>query len=206
MNKILIATIIAGIVIPITVYAASPLFINTTIDEPLPANVVMKDEKMIEEKMTEKMIEEETIAEKHDASETSMTEKEMMEEKMMEKETTDVMEETQGNTQPLSTLGGKFIGVGDGIHDAQGKALVLPLEGGQSILRLEEFRSTNGPDLYVYLATDSSASDYVSLGRLKANIGNQNYDIPSGTDLSKYDNVLIWCKQFSVLFGSAELS
>jgi hypothetical protein len=74
------------------------------------------------------------------------------------------------------------------------------------VLRLEEFKSTNGPDLYVYLSTDKQASDFVSLGRLKANIGNQNYDIPSGTDLSKYDTVLVWCKQFSVLFGSAELT
>jgi len=103
-------------------------------------------------------------------------------------------------------LSGAFVGVGDGIHDAQGHALVVPLEDGQKLLRLEDFSSTNGPDLYVYLASDSSASDYVSLGRLKANNGNQNYDIPAGFDLTKYYTVLIWCKQFSVLFGSAELT
>jgi len=98
------------------------------------------------------------------------------------------------------------VGVGDGIHDAKGNALVVPLENSQQILRLEDFSSTNGPDLYVYLASDTDASDYVSLGRLKANNGNQNYDITEGTDLAKYDTVLIWCKQFSVLFGSAELA
>jgi hypothetical protein len=76
---------------------------------------------------------------------------------------------------------------------------------GNSILRLENFRATNGPDLHVYLSTDKSASDFVSLGRLKGNIGNQNYEIPEGTELSKYDTVLIWCRAFSVLFGSAEL-
>jgi hypothetical protein len=37
---------------------------------------------------------------------------------------------------------------------------------------------------------------------LKANNGNQNYNILDGTDLSKYTMVLIWCKDFSVLFGS----
>ena len=47
-------------------------------------------------------------------------------------------------------------------------------------------------------------SDFVNLGKLKANNGNQNYDIPSDTDLSKYDTSIIWCKAFSVLFGSAE--
>lgn len=99
---------------------------------------------------------------------------------------------------------GTFIGVGDGIHDAAGNAKVIAAEDGR-VLRLEEFRSTNGPDLYVYLSVDKEATDYVNLGKLKGNIGNQNYEIPNGTDLSKYDTVLIWCQQFSVLFGSAAL-
>ncbi|NOJ28474.1 MAG: hypothetical protein DA330_10745, partial [Nitrososphaera sp.] len=41
---------------------------------------------------------------------------------------------------------------------------------------------------------------------LKANIGNQNYEIPDGVDLEKYNTALVWCKQFSVLFGSADLA
>jgi hypothetical protein len=102
-------------------------------------------------------------------------------------------------------ISGNFVGVGDGIHDASGLAKVIPVDG-SDVLRLEDFRSSNGPDLYVYLSVDKEASDFVDLGRLKGNIGNQNYDIPAGTDLSKYDTVLIWCKQFSVLFGSAELA
>ena len=104
------------------------------------------------------------------------------------------------------TYQGQFVGVGDGIHDAQGVAKVLPLDDGSQILRLEEFRSTNGPDLYVYLATDKEASDFVNLGELKANRGNQNYEIPGGVDLEKHNQVLVWCKAFSVLFGSAELA
>jgi Electron transfer DM13 len=103
----------------------------------------------------------------------------------------------------MMTLSGEFRGINDGIHDAQGKAFVVQAQ--DPILRLEEFHSTNGPDLHVYLATDTHATDFVDLGNLKANNGDQNYDIPQGTDLSKYDTVLIWCKQFSVLFGSAEL-
>ncbi len=231
-TKMLIAAIIVGIGVPITVYAASPLFINTTIDEPLPTNIMKTDEKMMEERMAEKEMTEEKAMLKDEMMESeAMLEEEMteevMEEKMMESETMmeketmeeEMMEETMKEeammekeiTQPsdseeFSAKSGVFVGVGDGIHDAQGNALVIPLENGQKVLRLEDFRSTNGPDLYVYLATDSGASDYVNLGRLKANIGNQNYDIPAGTDLSKYDNVLIWCKQFSVLFGSAELA
>jgi hypothetical protein len=89
---------------------------------------------------------------------------------------------------------------------AEGIAKVIPLQDGSNILRLEDLQVTNGPDLYVYLATDKSASDFVSLGKLKANNGNQNYNIPSETDLTKYDTIIIWCRPFSVLFGSAELA
>ena len=105
----------------------------------------------------------------------------------------------------MTLVSGTFVGVGDGIHDASGDAKILSSDG-TKFLRLENFQSTNGPDLYVYLATDTEASDFVSLGRLKANMGNQNYEVPSDVDLSKYNQVLIWCQAFSVLFGNAELS
>lgn len=101
---------------------------------------------------------------------------------------------------------GVFVGVNDGIHNAEGQSKVIFLDDGRDILRLEDFKSTNGPDLYVYLSTDAKATDIVNLGKLKANIGNQNYEIPEGTDLEKYNKVLIWCKSFSTLFGSAELT
>ncbi|MGI0037803.1 MAG: DM13 domain-containing protein [Nitrososphaera sp.] len=161
-KAIIIAIAVAAVAISAAVYAAGPLFINTTINEAAPQAPI-------------------------DA--------------MMDKDG----DSTTGKPDAMATMvGGTFVGVGDGIHDAQGTARVIPIESG-NVLRLEEFRSTNGPDLYVYLSTDKGATEFVNLGRLKANIGNQNYDIPDGTDLSKYDTVLIWCQQFSVLFGSADL-
>ena len=102
-------------------------------------------------------------------------------------------------------LSGTFVD-GDWLHKTQGTAKVITLEDGNSVLKLEDFKATNGPDLYVYLATDDKATEFVDLGRLQASNGNQNYEIPSDVDLSKYDKVLIWCKAFSVLFGSAELA
>lgn len=107
------------------------------------------------------------------------------------------------NTNPLM---GNFVGAGDGFHNVEGVAKVIPLSDGKTFLRLENLKATNGPDLYVYLSTGKDSSDIVNLGRLKGNIGNQNYEIPTGTDLSKYNTVLIWCKAFSTLFGSAKLS
>jgi hypothetical protein len=107
------------------------------------------------------------------------------------------------HTEPLM---GNFVDAGDGFHKADGIVKVINLEDGRTFLRLENLKATNGPDLYVYLSTGKNASDIVNLGRLKGNIGNQNYEIPAGTDLAKYNTVLIWCKAFSTLFGSAKLS
>jgi hypothetical protein len=100
---------------------------------------------------------------------------------------------------------GSFIGAGDGFHNAEGLTKVIPLGDGSTIIRLENFKSTNGPNVHLYLATDKTASNFIDLGRLKANNGNQNYNISNGTDLAKYNMALIWCKDFSVLFGSAQL-
>lgn len=110
---------------------------------------------------------------------------------------------TPTNTEPLM---GNFIDAGDGFHKAEGVAKVIDLTDGRTFLRLENLKTTNGPDLYVYLSTGKDASEIVDLGKLKGNIGNQNYEIPAGTDLSKFNTVLIWCKAFSTLFGSAQLS
>ena len=115
-------------------------------------------------------------------------------------------------TSEIKTLyAGNFMGVGDGVHDAKGDAKVLTQSDGQlnqRILRLENFQASNGPDLHVFLSKDPNGIDggYINLGRLKGNIGNQNYEIPADVYLSEYDNVLIWCKMFSVLFGHAELT
>ncbi|MCV0393051.1 MAG: DM13 domain-containing protein [Nitrosopumilus sp.] len=187
MNKSLLAAIVVIIVGSVSAYAISPYFTESTIDEAIPAGAI-NQKIMMEETMMEETMMEETMME-----DESMMEETMMEETMME------------DKIPIMYRG-TFVGVGDGIHDAQGDTYTISLEDGTSVLRLENFKSTNGPDLFVYLSTDEKASEFVNLGELKANKGNQNYEIPDGTDLSKYSNVLIWCKSFGVLFGSAELS
>lgn len=208
MNKkaIIIVIIIAAIAIPVGIYTVSPLFINTTINEPLPTTsssvidlqkfqefMSMNNEQERVEKGQQMATEEKNAILRGAAQTNDNTINENM---------TEAVATTSGNT---SLAIGEFVGVNDGIHNAEGMAKVIPLDDGSMILRLENFKATNGPDLYVYLATDNSASDFVNLGRLKGNIGNQNYEIPEGTDFSRYDTVLIWCKAFSVLFGSAEL-
>ena len=181
MKKII--AIVAVIVIgAISAYAISPYFTNSTVDEALPEGVITNPSEMPV-----------TPVEKMDKDTMTQTPEKEMKGETMEKMSHSMFYQ------------GDFVGVNDGIHNAEGKAKVIPLDDGSSILRLEDFESTNGPDLYVYLSTDEKASDYVNLGRLKANSGNQNYELPEGIDLSKHKNVLIWCQAFGVLFGSAEL-
>jgi hypothetical protein len=51
-----------------------------------------------------------------------------------------------------------------------------------------------------------TTAGFVDLGSLKGNIGDQNYEVPSNVDLSKYRAATIWCKRFSVNFGTAPLN
>lgn len=78
-------------------------------------------------------------------------------------------------------------------------------DNNQKKLVLKGFSSNNGPDLKVYLAKTIQAGDFISLGALKSTSGQQVYDISGMPDFAQYKFVLIWCQQFSVLFGSAEL-
>jgi len=98
-------------------------------------------------------------------------------------------------------------------HTTSGEAIVTEFPDGRRVLRFEGFETSNGPDLRVYLSVGSSdaafgkeyGEDFVELGRLKGNLGNQNYEIPAGTDLSRYRNAVVWCTRFSVGFGVATL-
>ncbi|NOJ30480.1 MAG: hypothetical protein DA328_09975, partial [Nitrososphaeraceae archaeon] len=77
--------------------------------------------------------------------------------------------------QTNSIWTGTLIDAGDGFHMASGNVQILKIIDGSQVLRFENLDVTNGPDLYVYLATDTDAKDFVSLGKLKGNMGNQNY-------------------------------
>lgn len=100
---------------------------------------------------------------------------------------------------------GSFIGRA---HPTTGLAKVIT-DGNLRFLRFEGFETDNGPDLNVYLATgppDGSPEDFIDLGDLKGNIGDQNYELPDDVDLDRYTTVFIWCVRFSVAFGAAPLA
>jgi len=100
-----------------------------------------------------------------------------------------------------------------GAHETKGTATVFQLADKKKMLRLTNFATSNGPDVHVYLVAAPDAKDndtvtkaaFVDLGSLKGNIGDQNYDLPANADLARYQSVTIWCKRFSVNFGTAPL-
>ena len=117
-----------------------------------------------------------------------------------------VIDETVDDAAPVTTpaVTTSFHGID---HETTGSVVLLP-----GVVRFEDLDTSNGPDLRVYLSTtpsggprDAFDDDYVELGRLKGNKGDQNYDVPPGTDLARYRSVVIWCKRFSVPFGAAPL-
>jgi len=111
---------------------------------------------------------------------------------------------------PQALLTGQFTGYA---HPTEGTATIYQLEG-KRILRLTDFKTSNGPDVRVYLVAAPDVTDdatvakagFVELGTLKGNIGDQNYDVPDSVDLEKYRAATIWCKRFSVNFGTAPLT
>lgn len=77
-------------------------------------------------------------------------------------------------------------------------------KAGQRTLVFTNFKTVNGPDLRIYLAENTALRNFVELTRLN-NSGNFTLDLPASIDPTKQKFVLIWCKDYSILFGNAEL-
>jgi Electron transfer DM13 len=113
---------------------------------------------------------------------------------------------------PVALTTGTFIAGSTPGDKAGGKATIYQLEDGKPLLRLEDFSTTNGPDLFVVLSSSANPDQdglkngaYVQLDALKGNVGNQNYELPADVDLSQYKSVVIWCRTFNIVFGYATL-
>jgi len=114
----------------------------------------------------------------------------------------------RGEDAPRRLAGGRFRGLA---HGASGAALLIEV-GGTRYLRFENLQVDNGPDLKVYLSPEPSSAEegafddgIVSLGDLKGNIGDQNYEIPPDVDLERFRSAVVWCERFGVGFAVAPL-
>ena len=99
-------------------------------------------------------------------------------------------------------------------HPTKGRVSIYESLGGKRYLRLADFKTSNGPDVHVVIARAEDPAldqkkivkghlDYVELGKLKGNQGNQNYDVPAAIDLQKYNAEVIYCERFNAVFGVA---
>jgi hypothetical protein len=92
-------------------------------------------------------------------------------------------------------------------HSASGTARVVRLaSGGRRLTLSDGFEIDPGPQVRVYLATDSAAGTFRDIGALKGSKGTQQYAIPGGIDLARYDTVVFWCVPFSQSLASAALT
>lgn len=205
---IIAAVIVAAPVVVLAWWLLSPLLFDKTVEEEFPfafAATVPTD--MTREEVEDTMV---TMAKMDDVP---------MEEPMpkMEKssdESESASEQTAASETPqaVSVKTGEFKDA-DRFHKGEGTATIYELPDGSHVLRLESLKVTNGPDLRVILTPHSDPSGHgdvtqdghVNLGKLKGNIGNQNYPIPEGTDTSVFNSAVIYCYPFRVVFSTAML-
>ena len=205
--------VISGIVLAVAIVAlASPLwlpfFTNDVVDEAFPALSVAERESVrnMPEAQRDVLLamsegEGESAAMAADTAQAMMKPDSEMQDDM-----------PRSAPEPNVLLSGSWIEI-DPVHRAEGSATIWLAED-ERILRFEDFRVTNGPQLHVLLAKNvptsifagvGASGDYVDLGPLKGNVGNQNYDIPPEVDLTEYKSAVIYCVPFHVVFSSAEL-
>ena len=175
----------------------SPLFISKTVDEefPLASNAVIPADMTMAEA---EQIMVEAASEFNRYDERVPAEMAMQDDSM--KMDSSVVKGRSGSFRDA-----------DAFHKGSGTASIYRSPDGKSVLRLEDFRVTNGPELHVLLVPnpDPQSSDdvegYLGLGKLKGNMGNQNYFLPDGEDGSGYGSVVIYCRPFHVVFSVATL-
>ncbi len=101
----------------------------------------------------------------------------------------------------------------DMLHKGTGDVMVYRRADNSMLLRIDNFRVTAGPDLYIYLTKHAAPENtkhvkqgFLQVARLKSNTGTQEYEIASGTPLHEYNSVVVFCQLFGVLFSAARLT
>lgn len=95
-------------------------------------------------------------------------------------------------------------------HPGMGRAAIVEVPDGRRVLTFTDFSTRNGADLRVYLVGDDPAAGRldgaVHVGRLKGNRGDQQYELPTDLDPTRYSHVVIWSQAFAIGFTSATLA
>ncbi len=119
-----------------------------------------------------------------------------------EEKTSELDEVVAANTAKLKQ---GVLSDGDASHKSAGEVEVFQT-GINKTLQFKNFVGSTKPDVRVYLSTQATnIGTAVELGPVKSTNGNFNYTFDDQLDLNTYKHVVLWCKQFGVLFGKAEL-
>lgn len=177
----------------------SPLFINKTVDEEFP----FAASAVVPSGMTRQEVED------------TMATLSKVDQPMTEPMPGDMMDSTGIELAPgvVKLRTGNFRDA-DRFHKGSGTATIYRGPDGSLLLRLEDFRVTNGPDLHVIItphpnpkgSSEVKTEGYLDLGKLKGNIGGQNYEIPDGVGAADIGAVVIYCNPFNVVFSVAPLA
>ncbi len=93
-------------------------------------------------------------------------------------------------------------------HGLSGKAVVYVDNKNKRTLRLENFNMSSGPDVYIFISKSNnySAGNTIPITMLKGSYSNSDLSLTldDGVDLNTHKFVLVYCVQFSSLFGYAE--
>lgn len=111
-------------------------------------------------------------------------------------------------TQPVVLYRGVLTG-GEAGDQARGDVTIEKV-GAKKYLVFKNFTSNNGPDVHVYFSKTIGShamppTEYKDLGLLKYTSGTFNYELLMEPDVVNYKFVLIWCAQYRIQFGWAEL-
>jgi len=115
----------------------------------------------------------------------------------------EVLMETATDTMAMQTGTGQFMNGPYG--SVTGKAILFKNTNGSYEIKLENFNTSNGPDLYVYLSKEIMPVNFIQFEKLRSTNGNQVYPVPGSPDFTQYKYVSIHCKQYNHLFGYALL-
>ena len=107
------------------------------------------------------------------------------------------------DTTAILVYGGTFSSGPSGTVTGRAK---IYFKEGKYILALENFLTTNGPDLKVYLSKEMFPVNFIKLGDLQSTNGNQLYNITGNPDFTAYKYALIHCEKYNHLYGYAELN
>lgn len=103
---------------------------------------------------------------------------------------------------------GNFIDQGAG-HSVSGKGLLFKDANNNIILRLENFNMTAGPNVDLFLSkTNTYNAQVIKIKDLTTGFSNSSFntDVDDTIDFSQYHYVILWCVDYSVQFGYADLN